>query len=514
LPLTPLPRLAPALVNRTRITAWLERHAEIPLRFLAATAGAGKTTAVVTYLEGLDHACAYVALKDDESLETFRERLARALAIAYVPASFDSLLAALATLAPCEIAVDEIDRGTAETLEELEELAAQAPAGVSFIYCGRSRTAIDGRRFLARGFGAMLDGPALAFDPDEVARLAELHGVGYAPADVARLLEETEGWAIVVSWAVRDAAETATGLTGAYDRWRRSNGRHFREFVEAELRAAGDRYRAAFRTALRGSGAPEERDRLAELEERGLFVYFSEGLYRPYRVARQFDLELPPHGSDGDAGNADLLVVRMFGRFEVEIGGRRIEWIRRREAQLFKYLLLKPNGTATRTELRAVFWPGTDAHLATQSIRTASSNIRKAIAALTGYAHVDRYFSSTGDISVVLENAVIDVRRFTAHVANGDTELEAGRLHEAFAHYRAAEALYSGELLSGEYPEPWYAARAEMYKALYGGLLVRIAEYHADAGRGRHAREYTERARDLRPGDVSLDRLESRLSST
>jgi hypothetical protein len=498
LSLSPLPRLAPALVNRTRINAWLERHAELPLRYLAATAGAGKTTAVASYLASRRNATAYVALKDDDSLETFRDRLARALELPYVPASFDSLLAALATLAPCEIALDEIDRATSETREELEELAVQAPAGVSFIYCARSRTALDARRFLLRGLGAILDGPALAFDPDEIARLAELQGVGYAPADVARLIEETEGWPIVVSWAIRESAESSAGLAGSYDRWRKNNARHFREFVEEELRGAGDRYHSAFRTASRGTGVAEERERLAELEERGLFVYFADGLYRPYRVARQFDLEPPAQANSGNReAPADLLVVRMFGRFEAEIGGRRIEWIRRREAQLFKYLLLKPSGSATRAELRMLFWPGTDAHLATQSIRTASSNIRKAIAAVTGYAHVDRYFNSSGDISVVLENAVIDVRRFTAHVSDGDAEREASRRHEAFAHYRAAEALYSGELLSGEYPEPWYAARAEMYRALYGGLLERIAEYHAEAGHSRHAREYADRAREL-----------------
>jgi hypothetical protein len=494
---TPLPRLAPASLKRTRISAWLERHADLPLRFLAAAPGAGKTTAVAMYLAGRESTFAYLALKTDETIEAFRERLARALDIEYVPASFDALLAALATRAPCEIVVDDIDRATIETREELEVLAAEAPAGVSFVYCARSRIAIDVRRFLGRGIGALMSGPGLSFDADEISRVAELYGVGYASSDVARLLEETEGWPIVVSWAIRDAAETGTGLAGAYDHWRKNNGRHFREFVEEELRVAGERYRSAFRTVLRGTGGAEERERLFELEERGLFVYFSDGTYRPYRVARQLDID--PIGPLVDAvkNSAQLLVVRMFGRFEAEIGGRRIEWIRRREAQLFKYLLLKPSGAATRAELRATFWPGTDLHLATQSIRTASSNIRKAIAAVTGYAQVDRYFSSSGDIAVVLDNAVIDVRRFTAHVADGDSEREAGRMHEAFAHFRAAEMLYSGELLSGEYPEPWYAPRAEMYKALYVGLLERISDYHADAGHARQAREYADRAREL-----------------
>jgi len=494
---TPLPRLAPASLSRSRIAAWLERHAELPLRFLAAAPGSGKTTAVAMYLANRAGTFAYLALKNDETIETFRERLARGLGIDYVPASFDALLAALATRAPCEVVIDDLDRATIETREELEELAAEAPAGVSFVYCARSRVAIDARRFLGRGLGALMGGPGLAFDADEISRVAALHGVGYGASDVARLLEETEGWPIVVSWAIRDAAETGTGLAGAYDHWRKNNGRHFREFVEEELRDAGERYANAFRAAVRGVGGNEERERLAELEERGLFVYFADGTYRPYRAARQLDLDPLGPSADSGSSSAKLLVVRMFGRFEAEIGGHRIEWIRRREAQLFKYLLLKPSGAATRAELRATFWHGTDAHLATQSIRTASSNIRKAIAAVTGYANVDRYFSSSGDIAVILDHAVIDVRRFTAHVADGDTEREAGRMHEAFAHFRAAEMLYSGELLSGEYPEPWYAPRAEMYKSLYGGLLERISEYHADAGHARQAREYADRAREL-----------------
>jgi DNA-binding SARP family transcriptional activator len=185
----------------------------------------------------------------------------------------------------------------------------------------------------------------------------------------------------------------------------------------------------------------------------------------------------------------------MFGRFEAEIDGRRIEWIRRREAQIFKYVLLKPSGTVSREELLDVFWPGAHLSHSTQSLRTASSNIRKALAAIVGYANVERYYSSRGDISVNLENAAIDVRRFTAHVADGDAERERGRLQEAFAHYRAAESLYGGELLMGEYPEPWYAPRAEMFKSLYIAVLERIGEYLYDAGRTNEAHEYAERAR-------------------
>jgi hypothetical protein len=38
-----------------------------------------------------------------------------------------------------------------------------------------------------------------------------------------------------------------------------------------------------------------------------------------------------------------------------------------------------------------------------------------------------------------------------------------------------------------------------MYKSLYLGVLERLAEYHADAGHARQARDYAQRARELRP---------------
>ena len=440
---------------------------------------------------------AYAALDREETLDRFRARIARALELTYVPASADALGAALATLAPCEIVIDDVDRAPIETIEEIVDLVRDAPIGVGFILAARSRTVIDAPSFIARGFGAVLEAHALAFTADDIARLCDLNGVRYSTPEIAHFLEETEGWPLIVNWALRDAVGDGAQLSGAFDRWRRTNARHFREFVDSELRGAGGAYYEAFRAALRGADSAENRERLELLEERGLFVTYGDGAYRPYRAARQLDVDTLP-GATPAAIETPLLVVRMFGRFEASIGERKIEWIRRREAQIVKYLLLKPDGSATRAELLTTFWPGTNSHAATQSLRTASSNIRKAFAAIVGYAEVERYFSSRSDIAVALERTVIDVRRFSAHVADGDIERERGHNAEAFAHYRAAESIYAGELLGGEYPEAWYVARAAIYTALFLGVLERLAEYHTEAGHVRHAVEYADRVRKLR----------------
>ena len=467
------------------------------MRFVTAPVGAGKTTAIVAYLATCERTTAYIALDRDETLDRFRARIADALALAYVPASADALAAALAALAPCEIVIDDVDRAPAETIEEIVDLVRNAPIGVAFVLAARSRTVIDAPSFIARGFGAALEARALAFTADDIARLCDFHGVTYATPEIARFLEETEGWPLAANWVLRDAASDGASLAGAFDRWRRTNARHFREFIDTELRRAGTLYHEAFRAALGGATSAGYREGLGLLEGRGLFVTYADGIYRPYRVARQVDVETLPSALRASS-DAALLVVRMFGRFEASIGERKIEWIRRREAQIVKYLLLKPDGSATRSELLTTFWPGTSSHAATQSLRTASSNIRKAFAAIVGYAEVERYFSSRGDVAVALERTVIDVRRFSAHVADGDVERERGHLAEAFAHYRAADSIYAGELLGGEYPEPWYVARAAIYTELFLGVLERLTEYHTDAGHIRQAAEYAARARDLR----------------
>jgi len=468
----------------------------LPLRFVVGPVGSGKTTALVSYVATRAGHAVYLELAPDESLDAFRGRLARATGLAYVPASADAFVAALATVAPCEIVLDRAERAPAETIDDIADLVRDAPTGIAFVLASRARTIIEASGYVARGFGQVLEGSALVFDPDDIARLCDLSRIAYAPAEIARFLEETEGWPLVASWALREASISGGTLAGAYDRWRRTNERHFRDFIDDELRAAGEPYRDAFREALRGGDASVERERFAMLESRGLFVGYADGAFRPFRVARQLDVgSLPAVTASTDAA---LLVVRMFGRFEAAIGGRKIEWIRKREAQIFKYLILKRNGTASRDELLSMFWAGSSAHAATQSLRTASSNIRKALAAIVGYADVERYFVSRGELAVSLERAVIDVRRFSAHVADGDAERERGRLAEAFAHYRAAESIYKGELLGGEAPEPWYAARAAMYAAIYTSLLERIADYHTDAGQVRRASDYRIKLAEVR----------------
>lgn len=499
-----LPRVAPSTVRRSRLERWLATHVAVPLRLLVAPAGSGKTTLLLKYLPNSTVDAGYCALPDGTSPTKFLELVAGALAISPVPQTYDDLVFALrsAVIAPTELAIDDVDNALPEVLDWLKQIVEDAPEHLTFIYTSRSREAIDAKRWVARGLGVLCDHRRLAFDPAETELLAETCGVPRSHLEISRLLEESEGWAIVVSGAIRAAAEDSRSLNDAYEQWRVRYGQVFTEFIAADLDRAPEEDRALVRSLIAGATI-DDQERLHRLETQGLFVVADDNGYRPYRPLRQL------RGRARLAPSARLspLIVRMFGRFKAQIDGHEIDWIRRRDQQFIKYLLLKPNGTATRTELAAIFWPDADRQLAAQSVRTACSNIRKAIAALVGYACVDLYFRADPDVALNLTNVVADVRRFGAHVADGDAGFDRGDLQEAAVHYRAADELYNGRLLDGDVPEPWFSAHAQLLEDQHVIVLERLAQSAFDEGDMKSAAEYSYLVRKIRPDSSGLVKL-------
>lgn len=508
-----LPKLAPTLIDRPRVTSWLKRNADLPLRLVTAPAGFGKTTAIAQYLARSRDGAVYLKVGQGESPTAFWARVGAMLGMHPIPTNYAEFLVRLDGREGGELTFDDFDRAAPALLSEFNEIVCDSPAGMRLVYVGQSRIAIDAERMITQGFASALDAGDLSFDALEIARLAGLYGVRFSEDDVAELLAATDGWPIVIAGAVREASMRSSDLAGAFDIWCRQGGRHFAGYIAGVLRHTSEFHRSAFRNAMLTAEPLERDDQLAMLEARGLFVRYRDGRYEPMQVARRFftDESRPEPGLQT---TVSMMMVRMFGRFEATVEGDSVEWIRRRDQQVFKYLLLKPDGTATRNEMRDAFWPQTEAHQAMQSLRTAASNIRKAIAGVVGGELVDRYFFTRGnEIAVNLSNVVIDVRRFNAHTHDGDAQLERGNTREAMAHYRAAEDLYCGELLCGEYPEPWYAPRAEMYKAAFSTILERLAELYFEEGDERHARDYAARVLEVQPQNLRMRRVQNGGSS-
>jgi hypothetical protein len=470
-----VPRLAPVVVPRPRMSAWLDRHSGKQAMVVVAPVGFGKTTAIVSHMVRRAEPAAYLRLAATDVPDRLRLRIGKLLAFPEPSRSYEELIEQCSRCAPVTLFLDEIDRAPDATRQELANLLVDMPANVSLILAGRSRTAVAIERAAAKGIAEVCDAETLVFDAEEIRALATRYDVHFGDGDIEALLEATEGWPLVINAALREAKERSLPLASAYEGWRNGPGRHFPRYVAEELSRASDLDRSVLQLALRGVEISEtDQVRLADMEARGLLVRRVGTSYEPLRVLRDFSTPLVSFIADASAAPVPALNVRMLGRFEASIGDRPIQWIRRRDQQLFKYLLLQPAGAATRGELLETFWGDTDSQLATQSLRTACSNIRKAIASIAGQENVARYFSSRGDVGVNFANASTDIHRFSTLLRDGDLALEAGKTAEALAAYRAAETLYGGGLFSGEAPESWYTAKVQAYHALYLGLLERI----------------------------------------
>jgi DNA-binding SARP family transcriptional activator len=487
---------------------WLNTHAGLPVRLIIAPAGTGKTTLALQYVSATSALGAYCALPEHATPADFIASVASALNLAKTPPTYVELLVAMrrAATKPLELVIDDVDHADDEARALALKLVENLPENISLIYCSRTRDSVDAKRWVARGLAAMCDARRLAFDASEVALFADACGVTYSNAEISRLLDESDGWAIVTTGAVRAAEENERSLCEAYDRWRAAYGEVFLDFVIADAERATPEDHALVQTLIYGKGIADEKA-LPRLESRGLFVINDGGVLRPFKALHQAR-SVPVH----DVETSIPLVARMLGRFSVSISGREVEWIRRRDQQIVKYLLVRQGASATRAEIAALFWPGVEKQLASQSVRTACSNIRKALASVVGYSRVDRYFRASHTILIDLSTVVTDAGRFTAHAMAGDSTYAAGDMLEATQHYEAAEKIYAGRLYDEDAVEPWFAQSARALEERLGLVLERLAEAAYAKGDIKHAAEYAYRAKLIHPDQPGVLRLLSRIT--
>lgn len=502
-----LPRLAPTTVRRPRLERWLESHANMPLRVIVGPAGTGKTTLALQHVSATESLAAYCALPEDAGAKDVIASIAGAVNLAKPPATYVELLVAVRRAAerPLVLVIDDVDYANDEGRAMLHKLVENIPENVSLIYCSRTREAVDAKRWVARGLASMCDARRLAFDVSEISSFADACGVTYSSAEVSRLLEESDGWAIVLTGAVRAAAEDERSLYEAYDRWRAMYGEVFLDFVIGDAERANDEDRALVQALMHGRDLTDD-GALHRLESRGLFVINDGGVLRPFKALQQAR-SVPVN----DVDTSIPMVVRMLGRFSVSINGREVEWIRRRDQQIVKYLLVRQGASATRAELAETFWPHVEKQLASQSVRTACSNIRKAIANVVGYARVDRYFRASNTIMIDLSTVVTDAGRFAAHAMAGDAAYDEDNLDEAIQHYEASEKIYAGRLYDEDAVEPWFAPNAKSLEDRLGLILERLAEAMYAKGDLKHASEYAYRAKLIHPDQPAVLRLLTRI---
>lgn len=509
---TCVPRLTPFTIHRARLERWLRAYSQTPVRLIVAPSGSGKTTLLLTYAAQSEATVAYCALPPDCDREHLRERIAEALGLSQPPKTYASLVEAVCgSPAQClELAIDDIDNATDEALEDLMRLVEDAAENITLIYAARSRERIQARRLIARGLGEVCDARRLAFDAEEAELFAQACGASYTSLDASRLVDDTDGWAMALCATIRTAAAEGETLPKAYERWRRQSSAFLHELVAAELERIGEDDRMLFWNLLSGR-ANGDRMQLRHLEACGLYIYEDGDMLRPYR-ALQPPAAKAAHAASDEPAQIAPFVVHMFQSFEAKIGGRDVPWVRRRDQQIVKYLLLKPDGKATRAELASVFWSDTDKHLATQSVRTACSTIRKAFAAVVGYGAVDSYFRTVPDVQIDLNHVVCDARRFSAHIADAESAFSRSDQQSAAMHYRAAEKLYAGRLLEFEASESWFAAHSRALQERYLLLLERLGDMAFEQEEYLQAQQYARRAQAIQPDLPGIVALIERLA--
>ncbi len=385
--------------------------------------------------------------------------------------SHEELIRVLAARAPLELVLDCGEVPGEAGIEEVLRLVADVPDEVSLLIACRSRAAFHVGRSVSEGTAVLCDAERLAFDAAEIRHIAESCGVPFTHADVLRMLEVTDGWAQVVSGALRKAGEDNVPLSQAFEHWRVRYGHLFNEFLVEGLKHVSEREADSVLKLMSGSHL-DDRAQLQALEEQGLFVIHTAEGYRPLRALSRSRL-YDRYGRRVET--VAPMEIRLFGWFLAEIERQSIDWVRRRDRQVFKYVALQPGARVSRAELCQVFWPGVERHLVAQSLRTVCSNIRKAIAHIVGFKQVESYFHAGEDISLDLDNVIIDVNRFATHVNDADDQYERGEMRAAYAHYRSAARVYRGDLLIGDAHEAWVGTLDTLLKQRHVVVLERIA---------------------------------------
>jgi len=467
-----MPRLGPSIVRRPGLEDWLGRFKSVPVRFLVAPPGFGKTMALLGYLRHSASNGFYCAVPAGASAEALLGALGQALQLEAPPATADGLVAALAQRAPAELALDFEDLPAQDGVEVVLRLIDELPDEVALLIACRARTAFQVGRFVSQGSAVLCDAERLAFDAAGIRHVAETLNVPFTHADVLRMLEATDGWPQVVSGALRKAAEDSVSLSQAFEHWRMRHGHLFNEFIAAALTHVSEQEADLVLKLMSGSHL-DDRVQLQSLEEQGLFVVHTPDGYRPLRALSRSRL-YDRYGRR--VQSATPMQVRLFGWFLAEIDRQPIEWVRRRDRQIFKYIALQPNGSVSRAEVGQVFWPGAERHLVAQSLRTVCSNIRKAIANIVGFKQVEAYFRAGDELAIDLDNVIIDVNRFVSHANDADEQYERGEMRAAYAHYRSAARVYRGDLLIGDAHEPWVGTLDTILKQRHAAIQDRINE--------------------------------------
>ncbi|MBV8636618.1 MAG: AAA family ATPase [Candidatus Eremiobacteraeota bacterium] len=438
-----LPKLTPNTLTRPRLLSALALYSDAPTRALIAPPGFGKSTLVRQYLAEVPFVFDYIAF---HAFDGPAEVLARtALAFGIEPTALDPFIDSLADVSQRFVVFDDVDVADPRATATLREIIEYMPDHHRIIVCARSRNVVSGARSLVSGTVAYINADELAFTPAELASLCDLHNVSYTNDDVLQFWSQTEGWPIVANLAIRSAGLQKRPAATLYAAWREMHAESFRCFVLEESERSP--HSILLRRLLTSDDLICKAEDWDTLERHGLFARRRNGRVDIYRTLLDVFSHTASHAAEGTNIDCAPIMANVLGEFSVVIGGRPVQWVRRKDARVFKYLILKPGGEATRQELLDVFWPNSERQTAIAALRTACSQIRHALREAVGFTRAQAYFKTDLHVRVPVELVITDLQRIRAHTAAALEAEKENDLKRACTHWEKVVALDSGDFV-------------------------------------------------------------------
>ncbi|MBC5828983.1 MAG: hypothetical protein GIW98_02185 [Candidatus Eremiobacteraeota bacterium] len=481
-------RFQPVIIGRPRIDAWLHRNKDLPLRVLFAPAGYGKTDCVIRYLRSLDTIAAFISCDAGTSEKALYAKIADAVGLG-IFSGREEFLGQLAELPSCEIAIDALDLASTEALQAFSQLIFAIGENVRFIVGTSSRRAIVASRIFTQGLGVILDQRSLAFAAPETLQLCNEVGAKASAEEIEELLGNAEGWPALIAAIVREAATNDLPLGSTLQTWSIGSAHAFRDLVTEECARREPRIRDIFGRAI--SGSDVTMDEWRELKRCGMFAIEDGTGYRLIRPVAALFAKNKDQSVARRSAPQHSLTATFFGRFSIAFGGKPVQWKRRRDTEIFAHLLMQPEYSATREQLMARFWSGADKHLAAQSLRTACSNIRKALGDLVGSEKVSNYFVTSSQITIVPHCIVRDIDLFESLANEAADAYSNNNLQEALALFSSSEELYQNEVYAEGMSD--IVALAQRLSTRYNDILKRLVELHSLGGQTVEAHYYLNR---------------------
>jgi DNA-binding SARP family transcriptional activator len=186
--------------------------------------------------------------------------------------------------------------------------------------------------------------------------------------------------------------------------------------------------------------------------------------------------------------------IRLFGRVWVRRSDGTVvqptEWRTTKTVDLLRLLALDPHMSVPVARIRSLLWPDSDEIHAGASLRTATSQLRKAL----GPDVVERKSASLG-----LRHVWVDSQRHAGVLAEIDRARRQGDDAAVVSLVREADALYTGDIEAEDTSGDWLRALCAQWRARHAGALVDGADAAARLHWMRDCVDLAERAAALDP---------------